>query len=249
MNKNQAIALINRKQYLSLLTGKNTHWANLSVYGGKDGWWLNIPFNKFEEDLYFVLNNEQSDQILFVSIPNNSIANPRSAFRNKENTADIFISAVNSGKLSKLDSLIDIQSNGSEHDFSIYQVEVFKCSDSLDSSDILYPEEVSSNLKEGSKKIITVNSYERNSKARSECINNYGVNCFVCGFNFQNTYGTRGKGFIHVHHLVPVSDIGDEYEINPITDLRPVCPNCHAMLHRKGNISIEELISEIKSNR
>lgn len=249
MNKNQAIALISRKHKQISLTGKNTHWANLSVYGGKDGWWLNVPINKFEENLFFVLNNERSGQMFFIRIPSNSISDPQSQFRNKENTADIFISAKNAQNLSDTDPLIDTQSNGTEYDFSSHHVEVLQHSNGIENLDNLYPDEVSSALKEGSKKTITVNSYERNSKARSECINKYGVSCTVCGFNFENAYGKRGKGFIHVHHLVPVSEIGDEYEINPITDLRPVCPNCHAMLHRKGNISIEELVSEIKSNK
>jgi len=249
MDKKQAIALINKQQKQSLLTGNNTHWANLSVYGGKDGWWLNVPFSKFEESLFFVLNNEQSGQMFFISIPSNSISTPRSIFRNKENTADIFISAVNIKNLSNADALIDTQSNGSEHDFSVHSVEVLQHSKSIKDTNNLYPEEVFDTLKEGAKKTIIVNSYERNPKARAACINKYGVSCVVCDFNFENIYGARGKGFIHVHHLMPVSDIGDEYEINPITDLRPVCPNCHAMLHRKGNISIEELLGEIKSNR
>ena len=249
MDKNQAIALINRKQKQPLLTGRNTHWANLSVYGGKDGWWINVPFSKFEESLYLVLNNKQSGQMILICIPPNSIANPRVTFRNKEDTADIFISAVDARNLSNTDVLIDTQSNGTEHDFSTYSVTVLNYSGDIENSENLYPEEVTKNLREGSKKIISVNSYERNPKARTECIKKYGVNCSVCGFNFESTYGKRGEGFIHVHHLVPVSDIGDEYEINPITDLRPVCPNCHAMLHRKGNISIEELINEIKSHK
>ncbi len=249
MDKNQAIALINGIHENFSLTGKNTHWANLSVYGGKDGWWLNVPFGKFEENLYFILNNEQSGQMFFVHIPSKSIPEPKIKFRNKENTADIFIPATNANSLSLSDPLIDAQSNGTEYDFSSYYIEVLQHSNGIESPDIIYPEEVSSELKEGSKKSITVNSYERNPKARSECINRYGVSCTVCGFNFESTYGQRGKGFIHVHHLIPISNIGDEYEINPITDLRPVCPNCHAMLHRKGNISIEELINEIKSNK
>ena len=45
-------------------------------------------------------------------------------------------------------------------------------------------------------------------------------------------YGELGQGFIHVHHIVPISKIGKEYKIDPINDLVPVCPNCHAMLHR-----------------
>ncbi len=35
-----------------------------------------------------------------------------------------------------------------------------------------------------------------------------------------------GEGFIHVHHLKPLSEVGYEYRVDPIRDLRPVCPNC-----------------------
>ncbi|MDX8376438.1 MAG: hypothetical protein R8L53_00245, partial [Mariprofundales bacterium] len=105
MNKKQAIALLNKKQSQSMLTNLNTHWANLSVYAGKDGWWLNVPFNKFSDNLYFILNNKQLGKMLFISIPKNSIANPRSIFRDKENTADIFIAAISSEQLNKTDVL------------------------------------------------------------------------------------------------------------------------------------------------
>jgi 5-methylcytosine-specific restriction protein A len=88
---------------------------------------------------------------------------------------------------------------------------------------------------EGAKKTITVNAYERNLDARKACIDALGCSCLICGFNFESTYGERGKGFIHVHHLIPLSDIQCDYKINPITDLIPVCPNCHAMLHRNGH--------------
>jgi len=47
------------------------------------------------------------------------------------------------------------------------------------------------------------------------------------------TYGDVGLEFIHVHHLRQLSEVGGEYEIDPITDLRPVCPNCHAIIHRR----------------
>lgn len=60
--------------------------------------------------------------------------------------------------------------------------------------------------------------------------------------NFEERYGEIGKGFIHVHHEVEISTIGEDYEIDPIDDLKPVCPNCHAMLHkRKPAYSIDEL--------
>ncbi|MEI7803444.1 MAG: HNH endonuclease [Bacteroidota bacterium] len=99
-------------------------------------------------------------------------------------------------------------------------------------------------LFEGAKRTIVVNAYERNSKARQLCIEHYGTTCSVCEFDFEKTYGELGKDFIHVHHLTPVSEIGNNYEINPVKDLRPVCPNCHSMLHRQEPpLTIEELIS------
>lgn len=97
--------------------------------------------------------------------------------------------------------------------------------------------------KEGSTKKISVNIYERNPVARSKCLEHYGYSCVICDFNFEITYGNIGKDFIHVHHLVELSEVGEEYEIDPITDLRPVCPNCHAMLHKKKPAySINELM-------
>lgn len=103
---------------------------------------------------------------------------------------------------------------------------------------------------EGANKTIIVNSYERNSKARLLCVKNYGVKCQVCSFDFENTYGEIGKDFIHVHHLTSIAEIGQEYEIDPVRDLRPVCPNCHSMLHRKENVlTIEELKAEFEMRR
>lgn len=75
--------------------------------------------------------------------------------------------------------------------------------------------------------------YERNPYARQKCIEHYGYSCCVCDFNFQEEYGAIGKQFIHVHHIKPVSMMGQSYYVDPIQDLRPVCPNCHAMLHKK----------------
>ncbi|EGQ9330366.1 HNH endonuclease, partial [Vibrio vulnificus] len=98
------------------------------------------------------------------------------------------------------------------------------------------------------KKTITINAYERNSAARQACINKLGCSCMICGFNFELVYGERGSGFIHVHHIVPVAEINHEYKIDPVTDLIPVCPNCHAMLHRNGHtLSPKELSGLIRS--
>lgn len=97
------------------------------------------------------------------------------------------------------------------------------------------PEEVADGemYYEGATKQIKVNSYERNPKAREECISFYGPSCCVCNFDFGSSYGDTAKGFIHVHHLRPLAEIGEEYELDPVRDMRPICPNCHAMIHMK----------------
>jgi 5-methylcytosine-specific restriction enzyme A len=106
------------------------------------------------------------------------------------------------------------------------------------------PEELSADeqYSEGAKRRILVNAYERDPRARNKCIEYWGVSCSVCDFHFQYFYGEIGQRFIHVHHLKPLAEIGEEYAVDPIEDLRPVCPNCHAMLHRQTPaLSIEEL--------
>jgi 5-methylcytosine-specific restriction enzyme A len=105
-------------------------------------------------------------------------------------------------------------------------------------------------LVEGSKKQIFVNAYERNPIAREKCLKHYGFNCCVCEFNFKEKYGEIGEDFIHVHHLQEISQIGKEYVIDPIRDLRPVCPNCHAMLHiKKPAFTIKQLKVQISNRR
>lgn len=95
---------------------------------------------------------------------------------------------------------------------------------------------------EGARIETTVTRFERNPKARKDCLMHYGYGCLVCSMNFEQVYGEIGRNFIHVHHEVEISTIGEEYEIDPINDLKPVCPNCHAMLHkRKPAYSIDEL--------
>lgn len=115
------------------------------------------------------------------------------------------------------------------------------------------PDEVSprrGGYPEGAVRPILVNAYERNAEARAKCIEHWGVRCQVCGFNFESAYGHRGKGYIHVHHVVPISEVGQLYLVDPINDLRPVCANCHAMIHRGSDpMSLTELKKLIKHNR
>jgi len=102
---------------------------------------------------------------------------------------------------------------------------------------------------EGTVRQITSNKYERNPHARKICIEKYGNKCSVCCFDFEKEYGILGKGFIHIHHIIPISDSGRAYRVDPINDLRPVCPNCHSMLHRRNPpLTIDELRIEKKKN-
>ncbi|MGA7858368.1 MAG: HNH endonuclease [Terracidiphilus sp.] len=110
----------------------------------------------------------------------------------------------------------------------------------------LFPSEDESALIEGGRTLVQVNRYERDPRARERCIQIFGVHCTVCGFDFAETYGKIGAGFIHVHHLTPLSIEKKKHRIDVHRDLRPVCPNCHEMLHRKKPpLSIRELKARI----
>lgn len=113
-----------------------------------------------------------------------------------------------------------------------------------DTEGFVSPEEIgqTKDRVEGGAKLIAVNVYERNPQARKECIEHFSCICSACGFDFEKKYGAIGKDFIHVHHLRDLASIGKSYIVNPKEDLCPVCPNCHAMLHKsKPAYSIGEL--------
>lgn len=124
--------------------------------------------------------------------------------------------------------------------------------DDLVEDEISYPDDLEDEKKyfEGAKKRITVNAYERDQKARNKCIEYFGCRCQCCEVNFEEVYGEIGRGFIHVHHLKSLSAIGEKYEVDPIKDLIPLCPNCHAMIHRrKEPYSLEELKEKLKDRK
>lgn len=107
------------------------------------------------------------------------------------------------------------------------------------------PEEIDEDVSypEGAKRKVTVNAYERSRPARQACLQHYGYKCIVCGFSFEEIYGEIGKNHIEVHHLVELSKAGPNYKINHIQDLRPVCPNCHSVIHlsKPHPFTIEEV--------
>ncbi len=100
-----------------------------------------------------------------------------------------------------------------------------------DDSDGEYGDSSEMGMPEGAVTKVLVNKYERSPRNRAACLAHYGSSCQGCGFSFAEKYGAIASGYIHVHHLVPVSQIGHDYYVNPIEDLIPLCPNCHAAIH------------------
>jgi predicted HNH restriction endonuclease len=75
----------------------------------------------------------------------------------------------------------------------------------------------------------------------------YGITCHICTFDFGLIYGTHGYGFIEMHHLNPIN-LGKRK--TKVTDLRPVCSNCHRMLHKGERLlTIDELKQIIQNQR
>ena len=95
--------------------------------------------------------------------------------------------------------------------------------------------------KEGQVSYFYSKKYERNKDNREAAIKIHGCKCACCGFDFEKVYGERGAGFIEIHHNKPLYSLEEEIVINPMTDLIPVCSNCHRMIHRRKDdvLSIE----------
>jgi predicted HNH restriction endonuclease len=104
-----------------------------------------------------------------------------------------------------------------------------------------------SQLQEGHRIRVEISIHERSREARQKCVAHYGYACVACGFDFQKVYGDIGKDFTTVHHLVPLSEVNESYVVDPVRDLRPVCPNCHAMIHRHDPpMTVADLKERIK---
>jgi 5-methylcytosine-specific restriction protein A len=97
---------------------------------------------------------------------------------------------------------------------------------------------------EGSIYADKIYKYERSRYNRALCLKYYGFMCRGCGETLGEKYGPIGSNVIHVHHIVPLSEMGSAYKLNPIKDLVPLCPNCHNIVHRKSPpLTIRELNS------
>jgi|GEM_PF-1110204 len=100
-------------------------------------------------------------------------------------------------------------------------------------TDVTFPDEVPEGPKylEGAVVQRLVNARERASEARSACLEYWGTDCAVCEIDAAEVYGIQATRFIHVHHLQPLSSLIEPTLTDAKQDLRPVCPNCHTVLH------------------
>lgn len=106
--------------------------------------------------------------------------------------------------------------------------------------------QIQNEFNEGFKKQIIQEVAIRDKKVIQLAKAKHGTTCIICKFDFAKTYGIHGAGFIEMHHLFPIA-MGKRK--TTIEDLRPVCPNCHRMLHKgKKVLSIEELLDIYNQN-
>ena len=102
---------------------------------------------------------------------------------------------------------------------------------------------------EGAQVTILTDRFERSKAARKRCIAAHGTACAVCGTDFGALYGEQFAGKIEVHHKKPLCEIREDYEVDPVNDLVPVCPNCHMVLHSKPGTepyTVEEVRSMLE---
>jgi predicted HNH restriction endonuclease len=113
----------------------------------------------------------------------------------------------------------------------------------------LLPDEVDAGvpMREGARYQVLVNAYERNPEARRQCLVAHGTACCICGFSFGAEYGPEADGYIHVHHVRPLAEVDGEYVVDPVEDLRPVCPNCHAVLHLDGRCRTIDDVRQLRA--
>jgi len=219
----------------------NWYWEDVVVGHIED--WKYPRLNKYKDiaigDIVFLYRTTKKRGIYFIAkIINIDLDRNETPIDIEiiKDLKDSYFKLEDNGFSELVDKVNRLGQNGSIYKFlkEDYPIKLFSML--IGEGELILPEEISQKDKEiyeGAKKQITVNIYERDSKARQECIKKYGYVCSVCNFDFEKVYGDIGKEFIHVHHLKPLSEIKEEYKLNPITDLRPVCPNCHAMLHKK----------------
>jgi len=73
---------------------------------------------------------------------------------------------------------------------------------------------------------------ERSRRNRFLCMSIHGNRCIACGFDPVSTYGAPGN-IIEIHHIEPLSALDVPRVYCPETDLIPLCPNGHRIVHTR----------------
>lgn len=85
---------------------------------------------------------------------------------------------------------------------------------------------------EGAVTLSAVRKRERSPRNRLLALRLHGSTCKVCGIDPQDRYDAIGP-LIEIHHVQPLSSLGEPRAYDPATDLIPLCPNCHRAAHKK----------------
>lgn len=123
----------------------------------------------------------------------------------------------------------------------------------LNSAKIYYSE--NDTVQEGSSSEKKTVAKQRYKELRDIAINYYKgqsadkkLRCHVCDFCFEDVYHDLGIDFIEIHHEKPLFQYPDQgieqYISEAVKNVKPVCSNCHRMLHRNRKeepLSIEDL--------
>jgi hypothetical protein len=242
MTKKEAFKNINQQKGLKVLTQKNGHFANLGDYHGRHGWWINIPFKKFADNLYLVLSNKVDQTFVLIEILAHTIKRPEIVFRTKDDDADIFIIETDNGLY------IDVQSSGTDYQFSgNHKIHHYQHTGDHISLDILeYEEHFDQSLKKSledgqSKRLLRLKKapklpekievvqtqFKRNPDVIVEVLKRADGVCERCKINAPFIRKKDSTPYLEVHHKVRLIDDGEDTIENAIA----VCPNCHRELH------------------
>lgn len=104
---------------------------------------------------------------------------------------------------------------------------------------------------EGNSQIRLVTVHERSPQNRRLCLQHHGYRCKACDQDLEELYGPVGFRVIHVHHERELSTLGSGYVPDPVNEMKPLCPNCHAIIHAgKGPaMSVARLRRLVKRRR
>lgn len=85
---------------------------------------------------------------------------------------------------------------------------------------------------EGAEKKSVIIRRERNPRNRLLSLRLHGYVCQICQIDHRQIYGEAGA-VLEIHHLEPLSNIGMPRVYDPETDLLPLCPTCHRVVHSR----------------